>query len=163
MSRTGRYPESIVSAFPIHARWSRPSPAKFSSSPSISASNDCNREVRVAPRSQTFSEPISLPAAGRPEGRVLGEPLGVVEVFVTSQATIDPATAGRSRSAKGNCVFFPRRESVPPRRVVRSILRTRVARRVPAPASGRRLPAAGRSEVTREPPKSTLREALKES
>ena len=59
MSSTTRCGESIASALPISSRLSRASPAKFSSSASISVSNVCNREVRAAPRSQIFSEPIS--------------------------------------------------------------------------------------------------------
>jgi hypothetical protein len=59
ISRIVRQPESIASALPINARLSRASPAKFSSSPSISVSKVCKREVSAAPRSQVFSEPIN--------------------------------------------------------------------------------------------------------
>jgi hypothetical protein len=52
-------PAPTASALPISARLSRASPAKFSPSASISVLKLCKREVRAAPRSQFFSEPIS--------------------------------------------------------------------------------------------------------
>jgi hypothetical protein len=59
MSSTTRSGESMASALPIKSRLMVASPAKFSSSASISVSKDCNREAKAAPRSQIFSEPIS--------------------------------------------------------------------------------------------------------
>ncbi|MGA2186720.1 MAG: hypothetical protein ABSH47_27215, partial [Bryobacteraceae bacterium] len=50
MSSTTRCGESTASALPISSRLMRASPAKFSSSASISVSNVCKREVRAAPR-----------------------------------------------------------------------------------------------------------------
>jgi hypothetical protein len=44
---------------PMSSLLMRASPAKFSSSPSISVSNVCKREVNAAPPSQIFSDPIS--------------------------------------------------------------------------------------------------------
>jgi hypothetical protein len=72
-----------LSAFPISARLSRANPAKFSSSASISVSKLCKREVKAAPRSQIFSEPISRKVG------VLRKPLRIVEVFVTREPAVD--------------------------------------------------------------------------
>jgi len=59
MSSTTRWEEPRLSALLIKSRLIAASPAKFSSCPSTSVSNDCSREVSAAPRSQVFSEPIS--------------------------------------------------------------------------------------------------------
>lgn len=55
------------------------------------------RLTEIADCTNQRSAPAGLFRTDQPEGRVLGEPLGVVEVFVTSQATIDrlPQQAGR--------------------------------------------------------------------
>src|ERR1019366_817557 len=50
---------SQTAALAIKSRLIRASPAKFSSSASISVSKVCNRDVSAAPRSQIFSEPMS--------------------------------------------------------------------------------------------------------
>jgi hypothetical protein len=57
--------------------------AKFCSSASISVSKESKREVSAAPRSG------DLLGADQPEARILAQPLGIVEVFVTGQATVD--------------------------------------------------------------------------
>src|SRR6266852_8859481 len=54
MSSTTRLGESIASAFAISSRLIVLKPARFSGSASSSVSNDCNREVSAAPRSQVF-------------------------------------------------------------------------------------------------------------
>jgi hypothetical protein len=61
----------------------RASPAKFSCSASVLVSNVCNREVKAAPRSQIFSEPISRKVGS------LRESLGVVDILIARHAAID--------------------------------------------------------------------------
>src|SRR5207245_4463548 len=66
----------------ISARFSRAKPAKLSSSASISVSKVCNREVRSS---------ASIPdlfGADQPEGWVVAQPLGIVHILVSSQATV---------------------------------------------------------------------------
>jgi hypothetical protein len=59
------------------------SPARFSSCVSTSVSNDCKREVKVAP-------PLpDLPRADQPEGRILGKARGVVHILIPGQAAVD--------------------------------------------------------------------------
>jgi len=82
LSPTVRETESIASTLPINVRFNLASPVKVASSASISVSKDCNRDVRATPRSQPLSR------TNEPEGRVLAGPLGVVEVFITRQATV---------------------------------------------------------------------------
>jgi hypothetical protein len=49
----------MASTLASNSRLSAASPARFSSCVNTSVSNDCNREVKAAPRSQIFREPIS--------------------------------------------------------------------------------------------------------
>jgi hypothetical protein len=58
MSSTTRCGESMASAFAINSRLVKVSPSRFPSWVSSSVSNDCNLEVKPAPRSQIFSEPM---------------------------------------------------------------------------------------------------------
>jgi hypothetical protein len=59
MSSTTRCGESTASARAISFRLIVASPERFSSWVNSSVSNDCNREVSAAPRSQILSEPMS--------------------------------------------------------------------------------------------------------
>ena len=58
-SRTTRSASSNASACPTSSRFSAISPSRFSSLASISVSKPCSVEVKAAPRSQIFCEPIS--------------------------------------------------------------------------------------------------------
>jgi hypothetical protein len=57
----------------IKSRLVRARPARLLVASTVSVSNDCKREVNAAPRFQ------DLLGVDEPEGRVLGEALGVVE------------------------------------------------------------------------------------
>ena len=59
ISSTTRRGEAMASALPTNSGLSAASPARFSSCVSTSVSNDCEREVKAAPRSQIFREPMS--------------------------------------------------------------------------------------------------------
>src|ERR1019366_7916810 len=100
MSSTIRWGESIASAFAISSRLIDLKPARFSGSASSSVSNDCNREVSAAPRSQVFSEPISR-KVGSCESRSAS--------FTSSYPANRLYTDWRNGSASGSCAFFPRR------------------------------------------------------
>ena len=95
MSRTVRYPESIASALPINARLSRASPGEV-----LLLGQHLGLEG-LQPGGQSRASIPDLFRTDQPEGRVLGEPLGVVEVFVTSQATVDglPQQVGEAETA----------------------------------------------------------------
>ena len=69
----------MTSALAIKSRLIRARPARFSRCVSSSVSNDCKREVNAAPRSKTFSEPMSRKAG-------LREPLGVVDILIARQS-----------------------------------------------------------------------------
>jgi hypothetical protein len=83
MSSTTRSGESMASTLPIRSRLIRAKAAKFPSSASISVSKDCNREVSAAPRSG------DLLRADQPEGGILAQPLGVIDILVTGQPAVD--------------------------------------------------------------------------
>src|ERR1017187_50098 len=83
MSNPARYGEPKASALPISSRLSLASPAKFSSSASISVSKVCNRDVSAAPSIPAFLR------ADQPERRIVGKVLDVVHVFVSCQSAID--------------------------------------------------------------------------
>jgi hypothetical protein len=57
--KTTRRGESMPSALASNSRLSAASPARFSSCVRSSVLNDCKREVKAAPCSQIFREPIS--------------------------------------------------------------------------------------------------------
>jgi len=73
----------MAPSLPISSRFMRAKAAKFPSSASISVSKDCNREVSAAPRSG------DLLRADQPEGGILGQPLGVIDILVTGQPAVD--------------------------------------------------------------------------
>jgi hypothetical protein len=63
MSSTARRGEAMGSPLATSSsRLSTGGPARFSACVSSSVSNDCRREVNAAPRSKTFSEPMSRKA-----------------------------------------------------------------------------------------------------
>ena len=135
----------MASALAISSRLIAASPARFSSWVSSSVSNDCNREVSAAPRSQIFSR------TDQPEGRILREPLGIVDILIARHAAVD-GLAQQVRQRKLG--VLPRRESV-----------RCWAMRSPKPrrSSNSRTRIRPPSEVTRDPWKSTFKEGLKES
>ena len=59
ISSTIRRGEAMASTLASNSRLSAASPPRFSSCVSTSVSNGCNREVKAAPRSLIFREPIS--------------------------------------------------------------------------------------------------------
>ena len=136
--------ESRVSTLPTSSRLMRASPAKFSSSANISVFEG------LYPRSQRCATILDLLRPDQPERRILGEPLGIIDFLIACRAAVD----GLNRSATGNCVFLPRRES----------LRCS-AMRSPKPnrSSNSRTRMTPPSEVTRDPWKSNLSVGLKES
>ena len=144
MSSTVRYGEPSASALPISSRFSLASPAKFSSSASISVSKVCNREVRAAPRSHIFSEPIS---------RKVGSCDKRFASFMSSYPARRLYTDCRSRSASGNRVFVPRG----------SFKCCSMSSPKPKRSSSSRTRIRPPSEVTRDPWKSTFKEPLNES
>ena len=83
MSSTTRCGESNASALLMSSRLMRASPAKFSSSATISVSNVCNREVK---RHATIPD---LLRANQPECRVLREPLGIIDIRIARHAAVD--------------------------------------------------------------------------
>ena len=135
----------MASTLPISSRLIRAQAAKFPSSANISVSKDCNREVRAAPRSG------DLLRADQPEGRILAQPLGVIDILVTGQPAVDglPKHIGQRKlgvlaAARVAQMLF----NEPPK---------------PSRSSNSRTRISPPSEVTRDPWKSTFREALKES
>ncbi len=112
--------------------------------PGICASMLRNQEGRAAPRSQIFSEPIR---------RKLGAWVRRSASFTSSYPAKRLYTDWRGRSTIGNCAFFARV----------SVRHSAASSSKPNPSSNSRTRISPPSEVTREPWKSTLREALKES
>jgi len=100
--------------------------------------------VRAAPRSQIFSELISR-SVGSWERRSAS--------FTSSYPARRLYTDWRNRSASGNCVFFPRE----------SVKCCSISSLSPNRSSNSRTRTRPPSEVTRDPWKSTFKEALKES
>jgi hypothetical protein len=100
--------ESIASARATNSRLSAARPARFPSRVGGSVSRQRLRLERLQARDQSRAALPNLTRADEPESRILREAFGVVNVFVTSQAAIDRLP---SRSASGNWIFLPRRES----------------------------------------------------
>ena len=103
ISSTTRRGESMASALAINSRLSAASPARFSACVSTSVSKDCKREVKAAPRSQIFREPMS-----RKVGSWESRAASLTSSYPANRLYIDC----RSRSASGNWIFLPRRESL---------------------------------------------------
>ena len=82
MSSTTRRGEATASAFAINSRSSAARPARFSSCVSSSVSNDCKRDVKAALRSQILPEPMSRKVG------ILGEAVGVVDIFIPGQSAV---------------------------------------------------------------------------
>ncbi len=59
ISSTTRWEASVASTLAISPRLIAASPARFLSWVNNSVSNECTRDVRAAPRSQIFSDPMS--------------------------------------------------------------------------------------------------------
>ncbi len=163
LSRISILASRATAVYTPPARWQPPFcalPQSGTSAPSGPAGRDApSGWSQPAPSpvfraiSRTPRHPPCLRCRGDPASRVSAPP-------VCRGERRSPASGGRAPRAptamrsgkgsdsirptmapKGNCIFFPRRESVPPRRVVRSILRTRVARRVRASRMARPPPA----------------------
>jgi hypothetical protein len=102
-----------------NSRLSAASPARLSACVSTSVSQDCKREVKAAPRSQIFREPMS-----RKVGSWESRAASLTSSYPANRLYIDC----RSRSARGNWIFCPgaNRSSAGPR--VRSSANARPAR-----------------------------------
>src|ERR1039458_5678495 len=144
MSSIARHVHSCRSTFAISPRFIAARPRRFTACVSTSVSNQCSREGSAAPRSQIFSEPIK-----RKVGSWERRSASLRSSYPARRLYID----WRNRSARGHCVFLPRRASVrlseisslSPRRSSSSLTTNKPA-----------------SDVTRDPWKSTFREELKE-
>ena len=73
----------MASTLPISCWLIRAKRAKFPSSASLSVSKDGNRQVSAAPGSG------DLLRADQPEGGILAQPLGVIDILVTGQPAVD--------------------------------------------------------------------------
>ena len=82
MSSTTRRGEVMSSTLASNSRLSAASPARFSLRQHFGLE-------RLQARGQGRAPLPDLPRANEPEGRILGEPRGVVNIFVTRQPAID--------------------------------------------------------------------------
>src|ERR1017187_70223 len=144
MSSTARHVHSCPSTFAISPRFITARPRRFTACVSTSVSNQCSRGGSAAPRSRIFSEPIK-----RKVGSWERRSASLRSSYPARRLYID----WRNRSAKGNCVFLPRRASV---------RLSEISSLSPRRSSSSRTTNKPASDVTRDPWKSTFREELKE-